>query len=126
MGLDFSTDGIPYHEDFSHRERASFTYGVFGYFRRRLAAPLGITLYEMEGFGGDVSWEPFKDAPLYPLLNHSDCDGRLSWQDCAQVYPALIDAVANWPKHDPLRELGLLLANHMRFCSEIQRDLLFK
>jgi hypothetical protein len=50
MGLDFRSSGTG--EEF--QERTSWSYSGFGDFRRRLAAQIGITLYEMEGFGGDI------------------------------------------------------------------------
>jgi hypothetical protein len=123
MGLDFRSSGT--EEDLPYEERASWSYGSFGDFRRRLAAQIGITLYEMDGFGGDTSWAPFSQEPLYPLLDHADCEGELSWFECARVWPALVVAVQYWPKRDIHRRQALLLANHMRFCAENKRDLLF-
>jgi hypothetical protein len=123
MGLGFRAAGA--EPDLPYEERASWSYGSFGDFRRRLAAQIGITLYEMEGFGGDVSWDPFKQEPLYPLLDHPDDEGELSWSECARIWPALVVAVKNWPEHDMHRRQALLLAKHMRFCAENERELLF-
>ena len=70
------------------------------------------------------------DSGLVPLLNHSDCDGDLSPEDCARVAPALREAIG---KLDPMPdgtpdydiEKGLLLVQMMETCSEFSRKLAF-
>lgn len=90
--------------DFSHGE-ASWSYGGFNRFREALAAHEGIDLNRMHGFkpfyAGDdwagIPWDGVTTA-LRPLLDHSDCDGQLTPEECRQVAPRLrevIDAV--WP-----------------------------
>lgn len=75
---------------------AQWSYSGFNYFRKRLAKEIGINLYDMEGFGdGCHSWENVKDD-IVPLLNHSDCEGELSPEDCKSVAPRLRELVSNW------------------------------
>jgi len=53
------------------------SYSSFGRFREAIAATIGITLHEMQGFGGQTEWSPEDQEPLVTLLNHSDCDGEI-------------------------------------------------
>lgn len=32
-----------------------------------------------------IKWECLKPSPLYELLNHSDCDGEIAWENCGQI-----------------------------------------
>lgn len=57
------------------------SYSGFGKFREWLASKVGITLSEMKGFGGSTEWDN-TTSPLYPFLNHSDCDGSLNYDEC--------------------------------------------
>ncbi len=115
--------------DFSHTE-AHWSYGGFGRFREALAEHEGFKLNEMHGFcapwRGDGpeahpnrSWDEIA-SPLKPLLNHSDCDGDLSPEECAQIAPRLREVVdAIWPEggdgYD--REHGLLLAEGLELAA---------
>ncbi len=110
--------------DFSHTE-AGWSYGGFGRFREALAEYEGIRLRDMAGFcapwrGDDpethpnLSWDKV-DTALKPLLNHSDCDGDLSPEECSQIAPRLREVVdALWPdENDYDRKNGLALAEGM-------------
>ena len=52
-------------------------YSHFNNFRRWVALQIGLHLDSMEGFGGDISFD-ITNHPIKPLLNHSDCDGKLT------------------------------------------------
>jgi hypothetical protein len=94
--------------DFSHGD-AHWGYISFNGFRTRLAATTGRTL---ESF-----WTgQYNDHPLAPLLNHSDCDGEISPEDCARVAPALKAIMEQWPENDSDRHKGLLLVEAMQEC----------
>jgi hypothetical protein len=43
----------------------------------------------MYGFGGDIQWETIEENDIHFLLNHSDCDGELTWEECKLVADAL-------------------------------------
>lgn len=43
----------------------------------------------MDGFGGDVSFDTISD-PIKPLLDHSDCEGELTPEECAGTAPLAI------------------------------------
>lgn len=73
---------------------AQWSYTGFARFRERLAENEGFTLGEMQGFHGDRSWDEIA-SPLKPLLNHSDCDGEMTSEEAAQVWPRLVEIAEN-------------------------------
>jgi hypothetical protein len=85
-------------------------YSSFNHWRTIIAQAAGITLECMEGFGsgkwwategegelGTVKWESLPPSPLHLLLNHSDCDGHLRWEDCAAIADALEELLPRLP-----------------------------
>lgn len=56
-------------------------YSRFNSFRTELAKAIGVNLMEMEGFGGIVKFTSNEEEPLNILLNHSDCDGKISHKE---------------------------------------------
>ncbi len=52
-------------------------YSAFGRFREAVAEAAGIPLQEMDGFGGDLSWDRYAEDPISALLDHSDCEGDI-------------------------------------------------
>lgn len=50
----------------------------------------------IEAEGPKRSWDEIDD-PIVPLLHHSDCDGHLTPEECAQVAPRLREIVTVWP-----------------------------
>lgn len=110
----------------------------FGLFRRRLAEAEGLDLEEMQGYGkynefgnhvpGARSWDEI-DTPLKPLLDHSDCDGELTPEECAQVFPRLRKILEGWDLDDPGFHYdyrsGLRLADCMEACTKAGEKLEF-
>lgn len=108
--------------DFSHGE-AHWAYSGFGRFREKLANAEGFNLNDMEGFlrlhetpRPMRSWDTVT-TDLKPLLNHSDCDGELTPQECKQVAPRLKQIIADWPLEDRDRDSGLELVAAMEHCA---------
>ncbi len=68
-------------------------YSLFSRWREAIAKAVGIPLMQMEGYQRDrsisLSWNLFKDHPLVPLLNHSDCEGSIASADCTKIADAL-------------------------------------
>jgi hypothetical protein len=109
---------------------ASWSYSGFNRFRTKLAKEIGIDLYKMEGFielgvvkPFSISWKLVND-PIVPLLNHSDCEGCLTPDECAQVAPRLRDLIQNWPNdiENNIDEsydthMALKLIEGMYYCS---------
>ena len=79
MGLDILVRDRRGHEVYAERIGS---YTNFHDFRIAWAKILGFDLEQMEGFGG---FQPWKDEPLEPFFNHSDCDGVISWQDAEAI-----------------------------------------
>lgn len=104
--------------NFSHTN-AAWPYVAFSRFREALATHEGIDLSHMEGFrrhGDDRPRVPWTSVttPLVPFLNHSDCDGELTPEECRQVAPRLREVIAAiWPSGHYNHEVGLLLADGM-------------
>ena len=123
MGLDFSIG--------DKRTDVHWSYTGFHCFRERLAEAIGIDLDEMEGFGGKVLWLQVDDD-LVPLLDHSDCDGEISPEDCAKVAARLREIVSKWPLYDegtgtPCydRLQAVYLAEAMEECANTGQPLKF-
>lgn len=117
--------------DFSHTD-AHWSYGGFARFREALAKHEGIDLDAMEGFrrhGDDrprISWSTVT-TDLKPLLDHSDCDGQLTPEECRQVAPRLREVIdAIWPdERDYDRRTGLELAHGMDVAAQAGEPLEF-
>lgn len=78
MGLDTSHNA--YHGPYS-----SFTE-----WRKIIASKIGIDLYSMEGYkNGNTPFSSLPDNPINIILDHSDCDGEIYWQDCEAIANAL-------------------------------------
>jgi len=59
-----------------------------------------------------ISWDSIKDD-IKPLLDHSDCDGILTPEECTKVAPRLRELVSAWPDDDRDKIKALLLAEGM-------------
>ena len=98
--------------DFSHGD-AHFSYPGFSLFRKRLMAVLGIDVEDMEGFENDRrkdmikrglatqrKWESLPPDDIYLLVDHSDCDGELTVQECQKIVPRLKQLTVFWNESD--------------------------
>jgi len=65
-----------------------------------------------------IKWESLKPSPLHALLNHSDCDGELRWQDCGEIAKVLSEALPRvskeWQDETIQFIAGLLSAHQVR------------
>ena len=123
MGIGFCVD----HDDGTENEDsdAYWAYSGFHRFRKKLAAEIGIlNLESMEGYGGSGSWDSVP-SDIIPLLNHSDCEGDISPQDCKRVAPMLRKHIQSWDDGDYDKKMGLALVETMERCAEEDRKLIF-
>lgn len=104
--------------------RASWSYSGFNRFCTRLASMIGLTLDRMVGFGGDQQWPDPKEEPIVFLLDHSDCDGDLTPDQCHRIAPRLREMVAAWPD-DYDKEHAILLADSMDEAAATKKLLVF-
>lgn len=110
--------------DFSHGN-AHWAYSGFNRFRSRLAAQLGVN---WEGLFKDRQrMEQFvqRTDPIMPLLNHSDCDGSLTAEECVQVAAALRAMVKDWPDSDWDKGKALELADGMEEAVKKGEEFIF-
>jgi hypothetical protein len=70
-------------------------YSSFNRFRRSLAEQIGIDLTEYYGYGDPDGKDLASiDHDIMPLLNHSDCDGRLTPKECRRIESGLNSILA--------------------------------
>lgn len=139
--------------DFSHCE-AHWSYSGFMHFRTRLAAEAGIALHCMESFAYTMLGEKCEKIVLYlfnekesrsegivgiqpvikwssvqgeivPFLNHSDCDGEMSPNECEVTAPIIRELVASWPDDDYDKIQALELVEGMEEAARNGECLLF-
>ena len=100
MGLDLYCKGS---DEYVH-----FSYSGFFRIREVISDAIGLPLHFMEGFldvrdngihfgshiddikemyriGLPIDWNILKYDPLYKLIYHSDCDGKLSWRASGKI-----------------------------------------
>ena len=88
-------------------------------------APKGIyTPGPFIGFQPVIEWESLSDD-IVPLLNHSDCDGELTPDECRTVAPRLRELVAGWPDDDRDKRQALDLADGMELAATNGESLTF-
>lgn len=105
---------------------ASWSYSGFSDFRTKLAEEAGIRLKDMEGFcdeGEGIPWSSINE-PLEPFLNHSDCEGELTPEEMAKVFPRMRELVSRWPDSYH-RSRGLQLASDMELLTAKSETLIF-
>ena len=78
-----------------------FSYNQFNVFRHRIARSIGLDVYH--GTGEDMyktgRWKEIEHShPVYPLINHDDCEGELGPDDCGMVGAYLKTLIQEWKK----------------------------
>lgn len=105
MGLDFR--GADAH----------WSYGGFNRFREKLVAAVGHPAPALDKlFNDQVIPRGLDKDDIWPLINHSDCDGELTVEEMKKVEPRLRTIVSLWPEDDFDRIQALLLCDGMREC----------
>lgn len=130
MGLALMAEG--------YASSCHISYSSFYIFRKQIGQSIGIDIEEMEGFGkshfldkeykkiGVRSWEEVK-SPLKYLLNHSDCEGKLTWEQCELIAPILLMVIFLWEDLflSDLKKFGFELGEIMEYCASHHKDLEF-
>ena len=98
-------------------------YTAFNRWRMKIAELAGIPLPLMEGYYGHhrvrdsdvpelcrpflpISWEVLQEDPIHILLDHSDCEGRITWSDCGRLADRLEEFVLGMPEEDDGGHIG--------------------
>jgi hypothetical protein len=67
-------------------------YSSFNGFRSFLAERIGINLGDYQGYGGTKDLNSIKHD-IKPLFNHSDCDGKLTVEQCEKIANGLTSII---------------------------------
>jgi hypothetical protein len=100
------------------------SYSSFNGFRTFIANLIGITLDDMDSYGGDKSWDNVKDD-LKHLLNHSDCDGHITPVKCAKIAKRLRELLKNWPEGSDYRDKAEQFAKGCELAAKKKQQLKF-
>ncbi len=97
------------------------SYGSFMRWRKELARAAGYgDLESYTGFGGSLPWP---ERPLTLLLNHSDCDGSIGWQDATSIATELESLMGGLDKSWVLTTY--LFINGLRAAAVLEEDITF-
>lgn len=134
MGIDFRVAGLELPREIC----PSWAYSGFNAFRDRVLRYFGTSADELYRNPQNAipttdtqpTEGPWSRVPtdLFPFINHSDCDGVLTPDECRRVSSWLWRVVDSWPDtvetwHD--RQMGLRLVALMLICSNTGRSLEF-
>ncbi len=72
-----------------------------------------------------ITWDTVYDD-VKPLLNHSDCDGELTPDECRKVAPRLRELVNAWSNDDRDKRMALRLADAMEQAAAANENLEFR
>lgn len=73
------------------------SYSSFNRFRKSLASQIGIDLDEYIGYGEKGTKNLMSiEHNIQPLLNHSDCDGKLTVRESRRIVLGLNDILENF------------------------------
>ena len=105
MGLDVDAKGLTYETNFS------CGYITFGVYRQKVAEAYNKEFGEIykksynPSFSGYTDeeikrWNEICDDDLDIFLNHSDCDGKFTPQECKKIYNAMKDLKVEMQGHN--------------------------
>jgi hypothetical protein len=76
-------------------------YSTFNLFRHSLGIQIGINLDEYKGYNKNGTKDLSKiEHELMPLLNHSDCNGRLTIKESKSIVKGLNRVLENFVEND--------------------------
>lgn len=111
--------------DFSHCE-AHWSYSGFNLFRRKIASIVMETENMIDNLYDDrLIFKYLSAEPIYPFINHSDCDGVLTPTELEQIIPQLEDAVNKLEDEDGDKYRGLELIKGMKEALKNNNNLEF-
>lgn len=76
-----------------------------------------------------IKWESLKPSPLLTLINHSDCDGKISWEECnsiADCLESLIELLPDEENHSwDWKETTKKFVDGLRLAYQLKENLIF-
>jgi hypothetical protein len=79
-----------------------------------------------------IKWESLKEDKLHILLNHSDCDGEIAWQDCDAIADSLEKLIPLLPEElagghiGYWREKTQTFVDGLRLAAQSKEELRFR
>ncbi|MDE2096534.1 MAG: hypothetical protein KGL39_04750 [Patescibacteria group bacterium] len=83
----------------------------------KLAGPNAVALMRLITKNCPISWESLKPDPLHILLNHSDCDGEISPEDCSKIADRLQEILPLLPSSDAGGHIGSWRDKTLKFIA---------
>jgi len=108
---------------FSHGD-VHFSYSGFMRFRNKLIETLGYT-HSLESMYKDGTYINMKTEPIYPLINHSDCDGELTVDEMQQMLPQLKCIIKRWPDDDYDKSYGFKFIEGIELAVDENEPMVF-
>lgn len=122
-------------------------YSAFGRWREEIAEICGIPLRLMNGFYAGpcefddevkaapclhnwakrtdewlpIEWASLRPDAIHMLLNHSDCDGMIRWEDCRDIARRLEQILPNLPEDADPGHIGNWRDTTQRFVDGLMR-----
>ena len=98
-------------------------YSTFNLFRARVAKAVGCDWSLMGALDSPES-QKIRGHGIFPLLNHSDCDGELSTSECQSVGPALREIASGWTNEadDAEQDHKYFALRFADMCDEAARE----
>lgn len=85
-------------------------YSAFMTWRRKIAELAELPpLDQMEGYtdsANAIKWDNLTYSPLFILLTHSDCEGKIKWKDCKLIADELTKLLPKFPNEDAGGHIG--------------------
>ncbi len=88
--------------DFSYSD-AHWSYGGFNRFRNNLVEALGYSI-SLDDMYETNTQDKLSHEGIYPLINHSDCDGYLTVKEMKRIIPQLKYILQIWENNFQMSE----------------------
>lgn len=135
MGLDISIKGLSYDETYH------CGYITFGNYRIAVAKAYNKEfgqIYEkqyrdffFEGYSVEDTkqWNELCNDNLDILLNHCDCDGKLTWKECKKIYDVMVNLKVEYGGHNygtmKTYDMHTLWLNMLKHCYKHRVNMYF-
>lgn len=80
---------------FSHGS-AQWSYSGFNTFRKRICKTIGLISSLDEEIYEQGLYKFLINDPIYPFIDHSDCEGELTIEEMEQIIPRLEEVLNKW------------------------------
>ena len=67
-----------------------------------------------------IKWDCLKPDPIHKLLNHSDCEGEIEWEDCVAIAERLDQLIPLLPTGDAGGHIGFWRSKTQTFADGLR------